>query len=411
MADIIRIDYQELEKVADRFGQQSEAIAAMLQAVRGAMDPLEGGGWVGQGSDAFFNEMNSEILPAVQRLTDALAQAQAVSKKINDLMQQADEEASSGFKNAAGAGSGGRFGGAGGLGSALGGLAGAGLGRTFSLGGLGGGGGTGGAFGGGGFNPAAGLGNTFDNIIGGSSFGGGFGNGLGSGFGGGGFGGGFGSPGDFLSGVTNSLNGHIGSNYNDYGIPRDWLSGVTDAFGGSGSGSDYGIPRDWLDGVRDSFGSDSAGGSAGSGSGGAGSGGAGGAESGGGSGGGSAGGGSPSGTGGGSGGGSSPQTDISDPFRGGVPRDFKSVGAATGSGESGATPARLSYQSLGGLGGGGGSSAPAAASAAGFSGGGGGVPAAAAAPQSNMGVPFGIAAASPFVALLGKAIKGKMDDD
>ena len=109
MADIIRVDYQELQKVADRFGQQSEAIAAMLQAVRGAMDPLEGGGWVGQGSDAFFNEMNSEILPAVQRLTDALAQAQAVSKQINDLMQQADEEASTGFKNAAGAGSGGRL--------------------------------------------------------------------------------------------------------------------------------------------------------------------------------------------------------------------------------------------------------------------------------------------------------------
>ncbi len=128
------------------------------------------------------------------------------------------------------------------------------------------------------------------------------------------------------------------------------------------------------------------------------------------SGGGSAGGGSPSG--GGSGGGSSPQTDISDPYRSGAQRDFRSVGAAAGSGESGAAPARLSYQSLGGAVGGGGSSAPAAAasSAGGFSGG-GGAPAAATATQSNMGVPFGIAAASPFIALLGKAIKGKMDDD
>jgi WXG100 family type VII secretion target len=425
MADLIRVDYQELQKVADRFGQQSEAVDAMLQAVHGAMDPLEGGGWVGRGSDAFFNEMNGEILPAVQRLTDALAQAQAVTKQINDLMQQADEEASTGFKSAAGAGGGGRLGGAGaagGIGSAIGSMAGAALGRAFSLDGLGGGGAAGGAWGGGGFNPAAGLGSTFDNILGGSSFGGlgggfgggAFGGGPGSGFLGGlggGFGGGFGGgeygiPRDWLSGVTDSLSGHIGSNYNDYGIPRDWLGGVTDAFGGSSSGSDYGIPRDWLDGVRDSFGSNGGGGDVGAG---AGSGGAGGAETGGGSGGGSAGGGSP--TGGGSGGGSSPQTDISDPFRGGAPRDFRSVGPAGGAGEGEAAAARLSYQSLGGMAGGGGSSAPApAASSAGVSGG-GGTPAPAAASQGNMGVPFGIAAASPFIALLGKAIKGKMDDD
>jgi hypothetical protein len=63
--------------------------------------------------------------------------------------------------------------------------------------------------------------------------------------------------------------------------------------------------------------------------------------------------------------------------------------------------------------GGGGSSAPAAAAGpASFSGGGAAAPAAAAASgQSGLGVPFGIAAASPFLALLGKAIKGKMDDD
>ncbi|MCB9420414.1 MAG: WXG100 family type VII secretion target [Ardenticatenaceae bacterium] len=433
MTDIIRVDYEALQKIADKFGQQSENTASMLQTVQGTMDPLEGGGWVGRGSDAFFNEMNSDILPAVQRLVEALAQAQTVSKQIHDLMQKADEEASSGFRGDAGFGAGGRFGGAGagigGLGAAMG----AALGRAF--GGLGSGGG--GAWGGGGFNPS-GLGNQLESILGGGSFGGpgsfspgalgsslfgsggllggqfggAFGSGLGSGFLGGaagafGSGNDYGIPRDWLSGVTDSLNGYMGSNYNDYGIPHDWLSGVTDAFGGSGSGSDYGIPHDWLDGVRDSFGSDSGGSGLGAGSGGAGSGGA---ESGLGSGGGSAGGGAPS-TGGGSGGGSSPQTDISDPFRGATPRDFRSVGAATGSGESGASPARLSYQSLGGMFGGGGSSAPAAPAASSSSGGGAAPAAAPASGQGNFGVPFGIAAASPFLALLGKAIKGKMDDD
>jgi hypothetical protein len=71
----------------------------------------------------------------------------------------------------------------------------------------------------------------------------------------------------------------------------------------------------------------------------------------------------------------------------------------------------LSYQSLGGAIGSGGSSTPAAPVSSGGVSSGGGTPVAAPANQGNMGVPFGIAAASPFVALLGKAIKGKMDDD
>ena len=99
MADIIRVDYEVLKQIADRFGQHSEAVAGMLAAVRGAMDPLEGGGWVGRGSDALFAEMNSDILPAVQRLIDALEQARAVSNQIQDLMQQADEDGVFGVKD------------------------------------------------------------------------------------------------------------------------------------------------------------------------------------------------------------------------------------------------------------------------------------------------------------------------
>ena len=70
MTDVIRVDYEALQQVADKFGYEAEAIQALLTAVRGSMNPLEGGGWIGKGSDAFFGEMNSDILPAVQRLAD-----------------------------------------------------------------------------------------------------------------------------------------------------------------------------------------------------------------------------------------------------------------------------------------------------------------------------------------------------
>jgi len=318
MIDIIRVDHEALAQISGRFNQQSEAIELMLYAMRGTMQPLASGGWIGQGADAFFAEMNSDILPAVQRLTDALAQAGIVTMQLSDLMQQADEEASFSFKDG-----GGRISG---------------------------------------------------RMTGGGSAGGSGGIGIGIGGGGG----------------------------NSYTVPSDWLDGVTDSFGGGTTGNqgDYGIPRDWLDGVRDP-----AGGEAGAGSGSTGGSGSG-------SGGGSSSGGESASepadsasTGGGSGGGSS-QMDVSDPYgQSGAENgsSFRSVGAT---GEATVQSGGLTYQSLAGASSGGGGTAPAVRAV-----GGGAVPTAAIEQSGGDGLPFGLAAATPFLALLGKATKDQMDGD
>jgi WXG100 family type VII secretion target len=98
MADEIRADYDRLEQVASQFANQSQAIGQMLQNVRGSMDPLESGGWIGRGSDAFFSEMNGEVLPASERLRDALDEASRVTRQIIQRVKQAEDEASSPFR-------------------------------------------------------------------------------------------------------------------------------------------------------------------------------------------------------------------------------------------------------------------------------------------------------------------------
>jgi WXG100 family type VII secretion target len=98
MSDEIRADYDRLEQVAGKFASQAQAIQQMLQQVRSSMDPLEGGGWVGKGSDAFFSEMNSEVLPANDRLQQALEEAGRVTKQIVQTVKQAEEDASSPFR-------------------------------------------------------------------------------------------------------------------------------------------------------------------------------------------------------------------------------------------------------------------------------------------------------------------------
>ncbi|MCG8346231.1 MAG: WXG100 family type VII secretion target [Chloroflexales bacterium] len=98
MGDEIRADYEQLEDVASRFANQSQVIQQMLEKVRGSMSKLEDGGWIGRGSDAFFQEMNSEVLPASLRLQEVLDEASQVTRAIVQIVQQAEDEACSPFR-------------------------------------------------------------------------------------------------------------------------------------------------------------------------------------------------------------------------------------------------------------------------------------------------------------------------
>jgi len=97
MAEEIRADYDQLDEVANRFAKNSQAAQQLAQMLKSKMDPLANGDWIGQGSDAFFQEMEGKIMPAMTRLIDVLQDASAVSKEIIAKMKQAEEEAQSPF--------------------------------------------------------------------------------------------------------------------------------------------------------------------------------------------------------------------------------------------------------------------------------------------------------------------------
>jgi WXG100 family type VII secretion target len=99
MVDEIRADYEQLEQVANRFVNQSQAIEGMLRSVRSRFEKLEQGDWIGLGADAFFAEMRGEVLPAVTRLIEALAEGSQVTKEIGQHMQQAEDQGSAVFRD------------------------------------------------------------------------------------------------------------------------------------------------------------------------------------------------------------------------------------------------------------------------------------------------------------------------
>lgn len=99
MSDEIRADYEQLEQIANKFARQEQAIQQMLQRVRASMSKLENGGWIGRGSQAFFSEMHGKVLPASQRLQQAMGEANRGVKEIVRTVQQAEDEASAVFRS------------------------------------------------------------------------------------------------------------------------------------------------------------------------------------------------------------------------------------------------------------------------------------------------------------------------
>ncbi len=96
--DVIRVDYEALDRIAGRFGAEAESIGEMDGRVRQAMEALQNGGWEGEGSAAFFAEMNGLVLPSVARLTNALEEAQKVTLEVARVMREAEEEAAAPFR-------------------------------------------------------------------------------------------------------------------------------------------------------------------------------------------------------------------------------------------------------------------------------------------------------------------------
>lgn len=89
----VRIDHDSLQQVAQTFGRQLSATQRSVQNIQQRLNVLQGGDWIGQGANAFFQEMQSEVLPALNRLLRALETSERVTKQISGLLRDAEQEA------------------------------------------------------------------------------------------------------------------------------------------------------------------------------------------------------------------------------------------------------------------------------------------------------------------------------
>ena len=96
-AEVIQATYGDLETIAIRFRQRSEACSELRRRVISRIDHLRKGGWEGRGAAAFFIEVDNELLPALQRLVDVCTQGSDVTREIIATLQTAEVEAARPF--------------------------------------------------------------------------------------------------------------------------------------------------------------------------------------------------------------------------------------------------------------------------------------------------------------------------
>ena len=90
----VRSDYAQLKSLQKSFSSQADAVSKTSQQVKSCMDKLQGGDWIGEGAQKFYQEMNDQVLPTLGRLQHALEEATRATAVISQIMKAAEDEAS-----------------------------------------------------------------------------------------------------------------------------------------------------------------------------------------------------------------------------------------------------------------------------------------------------------------------------
>jgi WXG100 family type VII secretion target len=93
----IQADYDELANVANQFAQEAAGVEQLKAKIMSLVGELEGGGWIGRGAQSFYSEMYDLVEPSLSRLVDALESAAEVTKRVSQIIQNAEQEASTMF--------------------------------------------------------------------------------------------------------------------------------------------------------------------------------------------------------------------------------------------------------------------------------------------------------------------------
>ncbi len=95
----IRLDFDVFPKIQGSFRSQADATQKSIGSLSKTIEQLRGGDWFGEGATAFFNEMDSQVIPSMKNLKKVLDEGDRVSKAIEKLQHETETNITSLFSN------------------------------------------------------------------------------------------------------------------------------------------------------------------------------------------------------------------------------------------------------------------------------------------------------------------------
>jgi WXG100 family type VII secretion target len=86
----VRVDYQELDDIIGQFDKLEQQLQDTFDDVRRTMDRLYDG-WKGKAADAFFDEMDADVMPRFRRTTEAMGASSHTLRLIVNIMADAEQ--------------------------------------------------------------------------------------------------------------------------------------------------------------------------------------------------------------------------------------------------------------------------------------------------------------------------------
>jgi len=88
-----------MKKFSGSFKGQEAAVQQTIQKLTKVIEQLRGGDWIGEGAKQFYSEMDSEVLPALKKLQEAMSEGDVISKEIEKIQHETESSIESLFNN------------------------------------------------------------------------------------------------------------------------------------------------------------------------------------------------------------------------------------------------------------------------------------------------------------------------
>ncbi len=90
----VRSDRDQLKQIQNMFNQEAERVENITRDLTSKMDTLQGGDWIGEGANQFYQEMQSQVIPHMNKLRNAMGEAGRTTGQIAQLMQETEDRSS-----------------------------------------------------------------------------------------------------------------------------------------------------------------------------------------------------------------------------------------------------------------------------------------------------------------------------